>query len=42
MAVEEFKKMAELKISKNNGGYSKNTTLIFNLWLKNIDMFILE
>ena len=40
VAVQEFKKIWELKISKLKGGYSASDTLIFNIWFKDIDMFV--
>ena len=40
VVVEEFKKICKPEISKLKGGYSANTTLIFNSWLKDIDMCV--
>ena len=39
MAAQEFKMICEPKISKLKGGYLANTTLIFNRWLKDINMY---
>ena len=38
VAVQQFKKICKLKIPKLKGGYLANTALIFNGWLKDIDM----
>ena len=40
VAVQEFRKIHEPKISKLKGGYSANATLIFSGWLNNIDMCV--
>ena len=40
VVVQEFKKIHEPKISKLKGGYFANATLIFNSWLKDIDMCV--
>ena len=40
VAVQEFKRICELKISKFKGGYLANATLIFSTWLKDIDMHV--
>ena len=40
VAAQEFKKIREPKISKLKGGYSANAALIFNCWLKDIDMCV--
>ena len=38
--AQEFKKIHEPKISKLKGGYLANAALIFNSWLKVIDMCV--
>ena len=40
VAAQEFKKIHESKISKLKGGYSATATLIFNGWIKDIDMCV--
>ena len=40
MVVQEFKQIHEPKISKSKGGYLANAALIFNSWLKDIDMCV--
>ena len=40
--AEEFRKIHEPKIQKLKGGYSANAMLVFNSWLKDIEMFIKE
>ena len=40
VAAQEFKKIREPKIAKLKVGYSANTALIFNSWLKDIDMCV--
>ena len=40
VAAQEFKKICEPKISKLKSGYSANAALIFNSWLKDIDMCV--
>ena len=42
LAAEEFRKICKLKIQKLKGGYSANTMLVFNSWLKDIEMCIKE
>ena len=42
VAVEEFKKICEPKISKLKGGYFVSATLIFNSWLKDIDICVCD
>ena len=42
LAAEEFKKISEPKISKLKGGYLANAMLVFNSWLKDIEMCIQE
>ena len=40
VVVQEFKRICEPKISKLKGGYLANAALIFNSWLKDIDMCV--
>ena len=40
VAVQEFKKIWEPKILKLKVGYSASATLIFNSWIKDIDMCV--
>ena len=40
VAAQEFKKIHKPKISNLKGGYLANATLIFNSWLKDIDMCV--
>ena len=40
VTMQEIKKTWELKILKLKGGHSANATLIFNSWLKDIDMCV--
>ena len=40
--AEEFKKIHELKIQKLKGRYSANAMLVFNSWLKDIEMCVKE
>ena len=42
VAAMEFKKLRELKVTKLKGGYSSNASLMFQLWLKDIWMCVLE
>ena len=42
VAVQEFKKSCEPKVSKLKGGHLANITLIFNSWLKDINMCVCE
>ena len=42
LAAEEFRKICKLKIQKLKGGYSVNAMLVFNSWLKDIEMCIKE
>ena len=39
---EEFRKIHEPKIQKLKGRYSANTMLVFNSWLKDIEMCVKE
>ena len=41
-AAQDFKKMREPKTTILKGGYLTNATLIFNSWLKDIEMCVLE
>ena len=40
LMAEEFGKICKPKIQKLKGGYSANTMLVFNSWLKNIKMCV--
>ena len=40
VAVQDFKKIQEPKIVQLKGGYSSNAALIFNSWMKDIDMCV--
>ena len=40
--AQEFKKMREPKITKLAAGYSTNATLIFNPWLKDIEIGVFD
>ena len=42
LAAEEFRKIHEPKIQKLKGGYSANAMLVFNSWLKDIEMCVRE
>ena len=42
LVAEEFRKIHEPKIQKLKGGYSANTMLVFNSWLKDIKMCVRE
>ena len=42
VAVQEFKKIHEPKISKLKGRYLANASLIFNSWLKDIDLCVYD
>ena len=42
LAAEEFRKIRELKIQKLKGGYTANAMLVFNSWLKDIEMCVRE
>ena len=42
LMAEEFRKIHEPKIQKLKGRYSANAMLVFNLWLKDIEMCIKE
>ena len=38
LAAEEFRKICEPKIQKLKGRYSANIMLVFNSWLKDVEM----
>ena len=40
MAAQEFHKLHEPKINKLKGGYSATTNLIFQSWLKDINVHV--
>ena len=40
MAAQEFSKMHEPKINKLKGGYSATANLIFQSWLKDIQVHV--
>ena len=40
--AQEFKKVREPKLAKLKGIYSANATIIFNSWLKDIQMYVFE
>ena len=42
LAAEEFRKIRKPKIQKLKGGYSANAMLVFNSWLKDIEMCVRE
>ena len=42
LAAEEFRKICDPKIQKLKGGYSANAMLVFNSWLKDIEMCVKE
>ena len=42
LMAEEFRKICKPKIQKLRGGYSANTMLVFNSWLKDIEMCVKE
>ena len=42
LVAEEFRKIREPKIQKLRGGYSANAMLVFNSWLKDIEMCVRE
>ena len=41
-AVTEFKKLWEPKVAKLKGGYSSGASMVFQSWLKDIWMYILQ
>ena len=42
VAATEFHKLREPKVAKLKGGYSSNASLVFQSWLKDIRVYILE
>ena len=42
LVAEEFRKICEPKIQKLKGRYSANAMLVFNSWLKDIEMCVKE
>ena len=42
LLAEEFRKICKPKIQKLKGGYSDNAMLVFNSWLKDIEMCVKE
>ena len=42
VAATEFRKLQELKVAKFKGGYPSNASLVFQLWLKDIWVYVLE
>ena len=38
----EFRKLREPKVAKFNGGYSSDASLVFQSWLKDIWVYVLE
>ena len=42
LAAEEFRKICKPKIQKLKGRYSANAMLVFNSWLKDIEMCVKE
>ena len=42
IAASKLKKLREPKVAKFKGGYSSNTSFMFQLWLKDIWMYVLE
>ena len=42
LAAEEFRKICKPRIQKLKGGYSANAMLVFNSWLKDIEMCVRE
>ena len=41
-AATEFKKLREPKVAKFKGGYSSNASLVYQSWLKDIQVYTLE
>ena len=41
-AATQFKKLQELKVAKFKGGYSSNASLVYQSWLKDIQVYTLE
>ena len=42
MAATEFRKLQEPKVAKFKGGYSSNASLVFQSWLKDIQVYVFE
>ena len=42
LATEEFSKFHEPKVTKLKGRYSVNAILVFNSWLKDVEIYIKE
>ena len=42
VAATEFWKLREPKVAKLKGGYSSNASLVFQSWLKGIQVYVLE
>ena len=42
LVVEEFRKICKPNIQKTKGGYSANAILVFNSWLKDVEMGMKE
>ena len=42
LAAEEFRKICKPKVQKLKGRYSANAMLVFNSWLKDIEMCVKE
>ena len=42
MVATEFRKLREPKVAKFKGGYSSNASLVFQSWLKDIWVYVLE
>ena len=41
-AATEFKKLCEPKVAKFEGGYSSDASLVFQSWLKDIQVYTME
>ena len=41
-AATEFKKLHEPKVAKFKGGYSSNASLVYQSWLKDIQVYTIE
>ena len=42
VAATEFGKLRKPKVAKLKGGYSSDASLVFQLWLKDIQVYVLE
>ena len=42
MPATEFRKLQELKVAKLKGGYSSDTSLVHQSWLKDIQVYVME